>query len=150
MDALIGFLGGGYLWVKAIHLIFVIFWMAGLFMMPRFFAYHMECAAGSAEEQIWVEREARLQRIILNPAMVVAWLMGILLVLNIGFTAGGWLHAKLLMVLFLSGFHGVLSKTRKELARGERSRSSKFYRLVNEVPSIFIILIVIFVVVRPF
>ena len=145
-----GFLGGAYLWVKATHIIFVIFWMAGMFMLPRFFAYHMQARAGSDEDGKWIEREHRLMRIIINPAMGIAWIMGILLVLNIGLAAGGWLHAKLFLVFLLSGFHGMLSRWRKDLARGERKKSEKFFRRVNEVPAIFIIGIVILVMVRPF
>lgn len=145
-----GFLGAAYLWVKAVHIMFVIFWMAGLFMMPRFFAYHMECEAGSDEDKAWQEREVRLERIILNPAMGVAWILGLMLVANIGFDAGGWLHTKLLLVFLLSGFTGSLTATRKRLAAGDRSKSSKYFRIINEVPSLFVILIIIMVVVRPF
>lgn len=145
-----GFLGGAYLWVKALHIIFVIFWMAGMFMLPRFFAYHVESVAGSDEDALWIEREARLMRIIINPAMMVAWIAGLALVANIGLGAGGWLHAKLLLVLILSGFHAVLSRWRKALAAGDRSRSTRFYRIANEVPALFIILVVILVIVRPF
>ena len=145
-----GFLGGAYLWVKAVHIMFVIFWMAGLFMMPRYFAYHVESPAGSEEDEIWKAREMRLQRIILNPAMMVSWTMGLLLVANIGLSAGGWLHAKLLFVVILTIFHGLLSRWRLALAEGDRSHSTEFYRLANEIPSLFIIVIVILVIVRPF
>jgi len=145
-----GFLGEAYLWVKAFHIIFVIFWMAGMFMLPRYFAYHMQCDAGSGEDAKWIERELKLMRIIINPAMTIAWVMGILLVLNIGFDAGGWLHAKLLLVFLLSGFHGVLSRWRKDMAAGQRKKTEKFFRRANEIPAVFIILIVILVMVRPF
>ena len=144
------FLGGAYLWVKAFHIMFVIFWMAGMFMLPRYFAYHCQCAVGSDEDAKWIEREYRLMRIIINPAMTLAWIFGILLVLNIGLDAGGWLHTKLVLVIILSGFHGMLSKRRKEFAAGDRSKTEKFYRLINEVPAVFIIGIVIMVIVRPF
>jgi len=145
-----GFLGSAYLWVKALHIIFVIFWMAGLFMLPRFFAYHVDYPVGSDEDQAWIDREARLMRIILTPAMIVSWVAGLALVMNIGLAAGGWLHAKLLLVVVLSGFHGTLSKWRKSLAAGDRSRSSRFYRIANEVPALMIISVVILVIVRPF
>ena len=145
-----GFLGDTYLWVKAFHIIFVIFWMAGMFMLPRYFAYHCQCDVGSDEDAKWIERERRLMRIIINPAMTIAWILGILLVLNIGLDAGGWLHTKLLLVFILSGFHGMLSKRRKEFATGDRSKTEKFYRMINEVPAVFIILVVIMVIVRPF
>ena len=124
--------------------------MAAQFMMPRFFAYHMQYDVGSEEDMRWIEREQRLMRIVMNPAMIIAWILGICLVLNIGFSNGGWLHLKLLLVLILSGFHGSLSKTRKRLAAGERLRSEKYYRLINEVPALFIIVIVILAVVKPF
>jgi len=145
-----GFLGEAYLWVKAFHIIFVIFWMAAQFMMPRFFAYHMQYEVGSEEDKRWIEREARLMRIIMNPAMIIAWILGICLVLNIGLSGNGWLHFKLLLVLILSGFHGSLSKTRKQFAKGERTKSEKYYRLINEVPAIFIIAVVVLAVVKPF
>lgn len=145
-----GFLGGAYLWVKAVHIMFVIFWMAGLFMMPRFFAYHVEADLGSDEDRIWQEREARLTRIIMRPAMIISWIMGVLLVLNIGLSAGGWLHAKLALVIFLSGFHEMLMAESKRLAAGNRTRSSRFYRLINEIPSLVIIAVIIMVIVRPF
>jgi len=150
MDSMIGFLGGAYFYVKAVHIIFVIFWMAGMFMLPRYLSYHTECEVGSDEDSRWIERERRLMRIIINPAMTITWILGIMLVLNIGLAAGGWLHAKLLLVFLLSGFHGALSKYRKEFERGERKRSAKFYRMINEVPALFIIVIVLLVVPKPF
>ena len=145
-----GFLGSAYLWVKAFHIIFVIFWMAGMFMMPRYFAYHMQSDVGSDEDAKWIEREARVDKIILMPAMGVAWILGFSLVAHIGLSAGGWLHAKLLIVFLFSGFHGFLTKERKRLAAGERNRSEKFYRMINELPALVIILVVILAVIKPF
>lgn len=150
MDSMIGYLGASYYWVKAFHLIAVIFWMAGLFMMPRFFAYHVESELGSEEDLRWIERELRLKKIILSPAMHVTWLLGLVLVADIGLMAGGWLHAKLLLVVLLTGYQGVLGRWQKDLAAGKRDRSSKFYRIANEVPAFFIIAIVILVVTKPF
>jgi len=150
LDSLVGYLGGAYLWVKALHIICVIFWMAGMFMLPRYFAYHSECPVGSDEDAKWIERERRLMRIIINPAMGLAWLFGLMLVVNIGLKAGGWLHVKLTLVLSLSGFHGMLSKYRPEFAAGERKRACKSYRLINEVPALFIIAIVLLVVTKAF
>ncbi|MFC4346655.1 CopD family protein [Kordiimonas lipolytica] len=147
---MIGWLGGAYLWVKAAHIIFVIFWMAGMFMLPRYFAYHSECEVGSDEDAKWIDREKRLIRIIINPAMAIAWILGLMLVVNIGLDAGLWLHIKLLLVFILSGFHGSLSKYRKEFARGERKRDSKFYRKINEIPAVFIIAIVLLAVPKAF
>ena len=145
-----GFLGGAYLWVKAFHIIFVIFWMAGMFMLPRYFAYHMQYKIGSDEDAKWIEREARLDKIILTPAMGIAWILGLCLVAHIGLDAGGWLHAKLLIVFLFSGFHGVLTKERKRLAAGERKRSEKFYRLINELPALVIVIVVILAITKPF
>lgn len=145
-----GFLGGAYLWVKAIHIIFVIFWMAGMFMLPRFFAYHMQYEVGSDEDARWIEREARLMKIIINPAMTLAWILGLMLVVHIGLDASGWLHAKLLLVFLFSGFHGMLSKERKSILAGNRTRSEKFYRLINEVPAVVIIIVVVLAIVKPF
>ncbi|UTW55473.1 protoporphyrinogen oxidase HemJ [Kordiimonas sp. SCSIO 12610] len=144
------FLNSAYLWVKSFHIIFVIFWMAGLFMMPRFFAYHMQYDAGSEEDQKWQEREIRLLRIIMNPAMIIAWVFGITLITIIGLKSGGWLHVKLLLVVLLSGFHMMLAKTRRRLAAGERPHSEKYFRLINEIPAVFIIAIVILAVAKPF
>ena len=139
-----------YLWLKSAHLIFVIFWMAGLFMLPRFFVYHQECAVGSDEDAKWIERERRLQRIILNPAMIIVWILGLVLAYQIGAFSQGWFHAKLLFVLALSGYHGWMSGYAKKLARGERTLSDKKLRLLNEIPGIATAVIVILVIVKPF
>lgn len=144
-----GFLGDGYLWVRALHLIAVIFWMAGMFMLPRYFAYHAECPVGSAEDQAWRQREKRLLRIIVNPSMIAAWILGLMLAAHLGF-AGGWLHLKIVLVLVFSAFHALLSRWRKAFARGENTRSTRFYRMVNEVPSLFVIVIVLLAVLKPF
>ncbi|WP_020398567.1 CopD family protein [Kordiimonas gwangyangensis] len=145
-----GYLGEFYLWTKALHIVFVIFWMAGMFMLPRYLAYHCQCEVGSEEDQKWIERERRLMRIIINPAMTITWILGIMLVFNIGFSAGGWLHAKLLLVFLLSGFHGMLSKHRKAFERGERPKDERYYRRINEVPALFIFAIVLLVVPKAF
>ena len=109
-----------YLWLKAGHIIFVIFWMAGLFMLPRFFVYHQETAPNSAENAAWVEREARLLKIILWPAMAVSWAFGLPLVISTGDYLQGWFHVKLAMVLALSAYHVYLAGYHTALARGER------------------------------
>ena len=151
---MIGFLGNAYPWVKAAHLVFVIFWMAGMFMLPRYLVYHQEAAPGSVEERAWVEREAKLRSIILTPAMVLVWLLGLVLAANVGLFNGtpglGWLHAKLLLAVLLSGYHGWAVGYSKRLARGERRLTGKQLRLLNEVPGIAVALIVVLVVVRPF
>ena len=139
-----------YYWLKAGHLIFVIFWMAGLFMLPRFFVYHQEAAAGSPEDAAWIERERRLLRIILTPSIVVVWLLGLLLAFSIDAWSPGWFHAKLLLVLALSGYHGWMAGYAKKLARGERPLEGRKLRLLNEVPGVAAALIVVLVIVRPF
>ncbi len=139
-----------YLWLKAGHIIFVIFWMAGLFMLPRFFVYHQEAEPGSAENALWVEREARLLRIILWPSLVLTWVLGLLLAYSIGALAEGWFHLKFAAVLALSAYHVWLVGYHNALATGERRLSGKQLRLLNEVPGVAAALIVIMVVVKPF
>lgn len=147
---MIGFLGAAYLWVKAAHIIFVIFWMAGLFMLPRFFVYHQAAPSGSDEEKRWVYREDRLLRIILNPAMLVVWALGAALMIDTGALFQTWFQLKLLAVFALSGYHGWMAGYAKKLARGERPTSGKALRLANEIPGIAAAVIVILVIVRPF
>ncbi len=139
-----------YLWLKAGHIIFVIFWMAGLFMLPRFFVYHQECAPDSPENAVWIDRERKLLRIILWPALVVVWLLGMALAINTGAFSQGWFLAKLLLVIALTGYHIWIADYAGKLARGERSLDGRNLRLLNEVPGIAAALIVVLVVVRPF
>lgn len=148
-----GWLGGAYLWVLAAHIIVVVFWMAGLFMLPRYLVYHQE-TIGTPEAANWVEREARLRRIILTPAMIAVWLLGLCLAAHDGLFAGapglGWLHTKLLLVVILSGYHGWAVAYSKRLARGGARLSDRALRLLNEVPAFAVILIVGLAVVKPF
>ncbi len=144
------YLGAAYLWVKAAHVIFVIFLMAGLFMMPRFFVYHQETTPGSDEDKKWIERETKLLTIILNPSLILVWLFGLMLMVEIGAWHFGWFHAKFLLVFALSGYHGWVSGYAKKLARGERRLQDRQLRLLNEVPGIAVALIVILVIVKPF
>ena len=139
-----------YLWLKAGHIIFVIFWMAGLFMLPRYFVYHQEAEPGSPEEAKWIDREQKLLKIILLPSIIVVWVLGLALMSTVGAHTQGWFHAKLLIVLALSGYHGWMSAYAKKLARGERPLQGKALRLINEVPGIAAAIIVILVVVKPF
>ena len=138
-----------YLWLKAGHIIFVIFWMAGLFMLPRFFVYHQETAPNSLENAAWTEREARLLKIILWPAMTVSWVLGLALAYSSGAYLQGWFHVKLALVLALSAYHVWLAGYHKVLASGERKLSGRQLRLLNEVPGIAAALIVIMVVLKP-
>lgn len=118
-------------------------------MLPRYFAYHAEVDPGSDEDKKWIERERRLLRIIINPAMIAAWIFGVSLAISYGF-GEGWLHLKLLFVVGLSVLHGYFARWRKAFMRGENTRSSRFYRMINEIPTLATIFIVILVIVKPF
>ena len=147
---MIDWLGLAYPWVKAAHLIFVIFWIAGLFMLPRFMIYQAETVAGSPEDRAWTERARRLRSIILTPSMAFVWLLGLALAVNIGAFEMGWFHAKLLLVVLLSGYHGWAVSLSKRIAAGYRPSSQRMLRLMNEVPGIATALIVVLVIVKPF
>lgn len=139
-----------YAWVKAAHVIFVIFWMAGLFALPRYLVYHQENLADAADAARWVEREGKLRRIILTPAMIVTLLLGIALASMGNWWSAGWLHGKLLFVLGLAGYHGWAVGYAKKLAAGRPTLSNKQLRTLNEVPALLIALIVVLVIVKPF
>ena len=140
-----------YLWLKAGHVIFVIFWMAGLFMLPRFYVYHQEAEQGSEEETRWLDREAKLRKIILTPSLVIVWALGLALAFTGDWWSQPWLHAKIALVLALSGYHGWLIAYGKKLADPEGERASgKTLRLLNEVPGLAAALIVVLVIVKPF
>ena len=139
-----------YLWITAAHVIFVIFWVAGLFMLPRYLVYHQEAAPGSPEAALWVTREAKLRTIILTPGIVLVWLLGIALATIGGHWGAGWLHAKLVFVVALSAYHGFMVGYSKKLARGQRTLTGKTLRMLNEVPAIATAAIVILVIVKPF
>ena len=139
-----------YLWIKAGHIIFVIFWIAGLFLLPRYYVYHQEASPGSQEERRWIERERKLRNIIITPSMILVWILGVTLATVGHFWTSGWLHAKLLLVIALSGYHGYMVGYGKKLARGERPVSARALRIMNEVPGIATAAIVILVVLKPF
>ena len=138
-----------YLWLKAGHIIFVIFWMAGLFMLPRYFIYHQEAAPGSPENAVWIDRERKLLKIILWPSLIVVWGLGLMLAVTTGAFAHSWFHAKLALVLLLSAYHVWLAGYAAKLAGGERRLTGRNLRMLNEVPGIAAALIVILVVVGP-
>ena len=150
MTDLTGFLGDAYPWVLAGHITFVIYWMAGLLLLPRFYVYHHETSAGSAEDRAWIERERRVRSIILTPAMIVVWLLGLSLALHIGAFAQGWFHAKLALVVGLTGFQGWLGGYGRKLADGKRPVAQRTLRVMNEIPGIAAAVIVVLVIVRPF
>lgn len=139
-----------YYWLKAGHVIFVIFWMAGLFALPRYFVYHQECEPGSAEEVKWVDRERKLLKIILWPSLIVVWVLGLALAMTTGAFSQHWFHIKLALVIALSAYHVWMASYGARLARGERRLSGRHLRLLNEVPGIAAAFIVVLVVVRPF
>lgn len=140
-----------YLWLKAGHIIFVVFWMAGLFMLPRQMIYVHPAVPGSEEEALWVKRMGLLRKVILTPSMIVVWVLGLLMSVQLGLFEGGaglgWLHAKLLAVLLLTGFHGFLVGQAKKIASGERPLSEKQLRILGELPGLLLVVIVILVVV---
>ena len=139
-----------YAWIKAAHVIFVIFWIAGLFMLPRSYIYHQEATPGSDEERRWIERERKLRTIILTPSLALVWLFGFALVYITGAWSQGWFHAKLAVVIALSAYHGYMIGYGKKLAAGQRPISGKALRLMNEIPGIAVAIIVILVIVKPF
>ena len=139
-----------YLWLKAGHIIFVIFWMAGLFILPRQLIYMHAASAGSAEQTLWAERGEKLRKVILTPSLILVWVLGVALAVSSGAFSQGWLHAKLPLVLVLTGYHGWMVAVSKKMARGERPLTEKSLRLVNEVPGLVVVMIVILVVVKPF
>jgi protoporphyrinogen IX oxidase len=145
-----GFLGSAYLWAVAAHVIFVIFLMAGLFMLPRYFVYHQESEPGSTEEARWVDREHKLISIILNPSIIIVWILGLTLAAHGNQWSAGWFHAKLTLVISLTGYHGWLIGYAKKLKRGERRLTGKQLRLLNEVPGLVAIPTVILAFVKPF
>lgn len=140
-----------YLWFKAIHLIAVISWMAGLFYLPRLFVYHTASRIKSEQSETFKIMERKLLRVIMNPAMIITWIIGALMLwANDILLEQGWMHAKLTGVVLITGFHHALIKWRKELERDERKHSENFFRIANEIPTLLLIFIVIMVIVRPF
>ena len=139
-------------YIKAFHIIAVIAWMAGLLYLPRLFVYHAMSKTGSEQSETFKVMERRLLRYITTPAMLAAWIFGLILAFSplIDWSKDGWFQAKLLLVVVLSGFNGLLAKWTKDFAADRNTRSPRFYRIVNEVPTVLMILIVILVVVRPF
>jgi putative membrane protein len=138
------------LWLKALHLIAVIAWMAGLLYLPRLFVYHCGAEKGSQQSETFKVMELRLLRLIMNPAMVAVWITGPLLAWQTGMYRDRWLMAKFALVVLLTGFHHALGLWRKDFAADRNRRGAKFYRLMNEVPTLLLIGIVILVVVKPF
>ncbi|MCB1412190.1 MAG: protoporphyrinogen oxidase HemJ [Xanthobacteraceae bacterium] len=139
-----------YEWIKAVHVIAVISWMAGMLYLPRLFVYHCEAETGSKQSETFKVMERRLLKAIINPAMIVTWVLGLYMAWDHGWFASGWFHVKLFLVLVLSGVHGLFSRWVRDFANDRNTRSQKFYRIINEVPAILMIGIVIMVIVKPF
>ncbi len=141
---------GLYPWLKSLHVIAVIAWMAGMLYLPRLFVYHCEAKPGSKQSETFKVMERRLLRAIMNPAMIVTWVVGLWLMWSAGFLSSGWMHAKLLLVVAMSAMHGMLSRWVRDFAADRNLHSQKFYRFINEVPTLLMIVIVILVIVKPF
>ena len=138
------------IWLKIGHVLFMVFWLAGLFMLPRQCIYMLDTAPGSPEEAKWAERMAKLRKIILTPSMLIVWLLGLAMAYALGYFSSGWLHAKIALVFVLTGYHGWLVGQAKKMATGQRSLSEKTLRMIGEVPGLILLLILILVYLRPF
>jgi protoporphyrinogen IX oxidase len=145
-----GFLGEAYLWVKALHILAVIAWMAAFLYLPRLFVYHCEAEPGSKQSETFKVMERRLLRGIMNPSMIVAWAAGLALAVHLEAWNEGWFHAKLTAVVVLTALHMLAARWRRDFAADVNRHSARFYRIMNEVPAVLMVAIVIFVVVRPF
>jgi protoporphyrinogen IX oxidase len=142
--------GAAYDWLKAFHLIAVIAWLAGMLYLPRLFVYHCAAEPGSHQSETFKVMERRLLKAIINPAMIATWMLGLWLAWTGGWLHAGWFHAKLVLVLILSGVHGLFARWVKDFAADRNRRSAGFYRLMNEVPTLLMIGIVILAIVKPF
>ncbi len=141
---------GAYLWIKALHVVAIISWMAGLLYLPRLFIYHSDAAPGSPQSETFKVMEARLLKVIMTPAMAVAWVLGLWLAWQGGYFGAPWFLMKLVLVLALSGAHGYLAGAARRFAEDKNDKPARHWRLVNEVPTLLMIAIVILVIVKPF
>jgi putative membrane protein len=140
----------GYDLIKTGHIVAMVAWMAGMLYLPRLFVYHADTAPGTPQSETFKVMERRLLKAIINPAMAATWIFGLLLAWGSGFYSAPWLHAKLVLVLILSGLHGFLARCVKDFAADANRRPARFYRILNEAPTVILILIVFLVVVKPF
>lgn len=143
-------IGEYYEYIKWLHLVAIISWMASIFYLPRLYVYHTEVEVGSSSDVLFQKMERRLLRIIMNPAMVASIITGILLVYSIGLTGNRWLHFKLLLVMIMLGLHGTLARYRKLFAAGRNLHSAYYFRILNEVPPVLMIVITFLVIIKPF
>jgi protoporphyrinogen IX oxidase len=139
-----------YLWFKAVHVMAMIAWMAGMLYLPRLFVYHCGAEPGSRQSETFKLMERRLLRGIMTPAMIATWALGLWMVYDGGWISAHWLHAKLALVVALSGLHGALARWTGDFAADRNRHSERFYRVVNEVPAVLMVGIVIMVVIKPF
>jgi putative membrane protein len=139
-----------YHWTKVLHVLAIISWMAGMLYLPRLFVYHADAPPGSEQAETFAVMERRLMRIIMLPALVVAWITGLALAAQAGLFHAGWLHGKLLLVILLTALHGYFSRIRKDFVAGSNRRDARFYRILNEIPTVLMIGIVVLVVIKPF
>ena len=139
-----------YLWLKALHVVAIIAWMAGMLYLPRLFVYHCDAPKGSIQSETFKIMERRLLKAIINPAMIAAWVLGVVLVWQGGWLTSGWLHAKVALVLGLSAAHGMLAKQVKIFAADRNTRPARYFRILNEVPTLLMVVIVVLVIVKPF
>ncbi|MBD9374489.1 protoporphyrinogen oxidase HemJ [Rhizobium sp. ARZ01] len=139
-----------YLWVKALHIVAVISWMAGLLYLPRLFIYHTDAAKGSELSETFMTMERRLYRVIMNPAMMLSWVLGLYLAWSVYRFQGGWLHAKLAFVVVLTAVHVFFGRCIVAFAQDANRFSARQWRFLNEMPALLMVLIVIMVVVKPF
>ncbi len=147
---MVGFLDEAYLWVKALHIIAVIAWMAGMLYLPRLFIYHCAAEPGSAQSETFKVMERRLLRAIINPAMALAWVLGLALVTHLDAWGAPWMHAKFAAAIALSTIHGFFGRWRRYFDKDDNRHSARFYRTMNEVPTVLMIAIVLLVVLKPF
>ncbi len=145
-----GFLGEAYLWIKALHIIAVIAWMAGMLYLPRLYVYHCEAEPGSQQSETFKIMERRLLRAIINPAMIAAWILGFMLVAHSDLWAAGWMHAKFALLIAMQLVHAGFARWRRHFATNDNRHPARFYRIMNEVPTVLMIGIVFLVVLRPF
>lgn len=151
MEGFVNFIAPAYVWIKAFHIISVIFWMAGMAYLPRLFVYHAESEVSSDKSATFKIMERRLLRGIINPAMIATFAFGILMVvINPNLLSEPWFHLKLALVVAMTGLHGFFARWRKAFERDENTHSSRFFRIVNEAPPVLVVFIVILVIVRPF
>ena len=147
---MVGFLGVAYPWIKALHVVSVIAWMAGMLYLPRLYVYHADARTGSELSETFKVMERRLLRAIINPAMIASWIFGLLLVAHLDLWTAGWMHAKFALLIAMQLAHAGYARWRRHFAADANRHDPRFYRIMNEVPTLLLIGIVILVVVQPF